>query len=114
MSNAEILVVLPTLGDRLDTLSQTLETVNAQRNDVQLRLVVITPPTASEARELARAAGAVLVDDPKEGISAAINRGLAERDGESFYAWIGDDDLFRPGGLKALRSLLLANSSAVL
>jgi glycosyltransferase involved in cell wall biosynthesis len=114
MSDSEILVVLPTLGDRIDSLRETIETVNQQRDDVTLRLVVIAPPSAVEARELARAAGATVVDDPKEGISAAINLGLAARDGEEFYAWIGDDDLFRPGGLKALRQLLRNEPSAVL
>lgn len=114
MGKAEVLVILPTLGDRIETLQQTIESVNRQRDDVDLRLVVIAPPTAVEARTLAEAAGAVIVDDPKEGISAAINFGLAAREGEAFYAWIGDDDLFRPGGLKALRALLLATPDAVL
>lgn len=114
MADAEILVVLPTLGDRLDTLRQTLESVDAQRNDVRLRLVVIAPQTAVQARELAQASGATILDDPREGISAAINLGLAARDGEMFYAWIGDDDLFRPGGLSILSSLLRATPSAVL
>jgi glycosyltransferase involved in cell wall biosynthesis len=59
-------------------------------------------------------AGAVVVDDPKTGISDAINCGLAQRTDEQYYAWIGDDDLFRPGGLAKLQSLLEANPKAVL
>jgi glycosyltransferase involved in cell wall biosynthesis len=114
MSNAEILVILPTLGDRLETLKETLDAVDAQRTEVSLTLAVVLPAGAMEARELASQHGAKIVDDPKEGISAAINRGLAARDGEKYYAWIGDDDLFRPGGLATLKRMLDAREDAVL
>jgi GT2 family glycosyltransferase len=114
MSDPEVLVVLPTLGDRIDTLRETLESVERQRQDVDLTLVVVAPPGATEARALAASMGAVIVDDPKEGISAAINYGLAARTTESYYAWVGDDDLFRPGGLLTLKRTLLASPDAVL
>ncbi|WP_431279743.1 glycosyltransferase [Leifsonia poae] len=114
MPRPEILVVLPTLGDRIDTLRETLDSVDAQRADVALTLVVIAPPSATEARALAAEHGAVIVDDPKTGISAAINRGVAARDGESYYAWIGDDDMFRAGGLARLKAMLDKDESAVL
>lgn len=109
-----VLVVLPTLGDRIDYLRETLATVEAQRQDVDLTLVAVMPSSATEAREIAKAAGAVVVDDPGSGISEAINGGLRARTTEEFYAWIGDDDLFRPHGLRRLRDLLTADASAVL
>lgn len=108
-----VLVVVPTLGDRLSFLRETLESVDEQRRDVELTLVVVSPPNATEARELATSFGAVLVDDPRAGISAAINRGIQSADGERFYAWLGDDDCFRPGGLRALRDLLEEDPRAV-
>jgi glycosyltransferase involved in cell wall biosynthesis len=114
MISSDILVVLPTLGDRLDTLAETLDSVDAQRVDVRLTLVVVAPARAIEARELAAAHGAVIVDDPKTGISAAINRGLSARSTEKYYAWIGDDDLFRPGGLGLLFQSLESDEAAVL
>jgi len=114
MAAPEVLVVLPTLGDRLDTLRETLETVDAQRADVALTLAVVLPAGAAEARAMAAEFGAVIVDDPKTGISEAINRGLAARTTEKYYAWIGDDDVFRPGGLKKLRGILEARPEAVL
>ena len=114
MSDPEVLVVLPTLGDRLDTLRLTLDSVNEQRKDVGVTLVVVAPPSATEARSLALSLGAIVVDDPKDGISAAINCGLAARTVETYYAWVGDDDLFRPGGLATLRSVLEAAPGAVL
>lgn len=108
-----ILVVLPTLGDRLEFLRQTLDSVAAQRAEVDLTLVVVSPPSAQEARAIAQTYGAVLVDDPRAGISAAINRGLTARSSERYYAWIGDDDLFLPGGLALLQRLLEADRGAV-
>jgi len=114
MSDAAVLVVLPTLGDRIDSLRETLEAINRQREDVSLTAVVVAPPSATQARELAVAMGATVVDDPRQGISAAINCGLAVRAGEKYYAWIGDDDLFRPGGLATLRDILESDEKAVL
>lgn len=114
MFTPEVLVVLPTLGDRLDTLRLTLESVNEQRADLGVTLVVVAPPGATEARALATSMGAIVVDDPKEGISAAINCGLAARNKEKYYAWVGDDDLFRPGGLALLRSVIEATARTVL
>jgi GT2 family glycosyltransferase len=109
MTEGRILVVLPTLGDRLEMLEETLASVSDQRSQVDLGLVVIVPVEASRARTLASQYGAQLVDDPREGISTAINRGLLAAGSERYYAWIGDDDLFRPGGLLLLRTLMERN-----
>ncbi|WP_281640673.1 glycosyltransferase [Aurantimicrobium minutum] len=108
-----ILVVLPTLGDRLETLQETLETIEAQRRTVSLRLIVVAPTSATKARDLAEKFGAEVIDDPKIGISEAINCGIRARNGEEFYAWMGDDDLFRPQGLLKLQDLLEQNPKAV-
>lgn len=114
MSDPEVLVVLPTLGDRLDSLLLSIDSVNQQRRDLELTLAVVAPQRATEARALATSLGAVVVDDPKEGISAAINCGLEARTTEKYYAWVGDDDLIRPGGLAKLRSVIEAKAGAVL
>lgn len=114
MSSGKVLVVLPTLGDRIGTLEETLGTVDAQRADVDLTLALVLPAQATEAAELGRAHGAVIVEDPRTGISPAINAGIAAATDEQFYAWMGDDDLFRPGGLGRLKALLDAAPDAVL
>jgi len=113
MVDPQVLIVLPTLGERLDTLRETLDTVVEQRRDVPLTLVVVTPPGATEARELARSYDAVIVDDPKEGISEAINCGLRLRTTERYYTWMGDDDLFRPGGMSTLTTMIENDPRAV-
>ena len=114
MSAPEVLVVLPTLGDRLDTLRLSIESVNEQRADLEVTLIVVAPRQAAEARALATSLGAVVVDDPKVGISAAINCGLDTRTTEKYYAWVGDDDLIRPGGLAKLRSVIETEPGTVL
>lgn len=110
---ARILVVLPTLGDRVDTLRETLQSIEQQKPDVELRVVLVAPTSAVRARTLAESFGATILDDPSTGISDAINRGVSARAGEEFYAWMGDDDLFRPGGLKILQALLDGNPEAI-
>jgi GT2 family glycosyltransferase len=110
----DVLVILPTLGDRLDTLQETFESIDRQRETVSLTAVLVAPQTATAARALGERFGALVVDDPREGISEAINCGIRARTDERYYAWIGDDDLFRPGGLRRLQDLLERNASAVL
>lgn len=114
MADADVLVVLPTLGDRLALLGETLDSIETQRATSRVRLVVVLPATATDARALAQAHGATIVEDPGLGISHAINLGVAAADGEPYYAWIGDDDLFRPGGLRLLQDLLEGDRRAVL
>lgn len=106
-------MVLPTLGDRLGTLKETLESIDYQRKNASLRLVVVTPERAIEARKLAVKYGAIIVDDPGVGISEAINTGIRARNGEEFYAWMGDDDLFRPNGLQTLLQLFKDEPQAI-
>lgn len=110
----EVLVILPTLGDRLDSLAESLASVAALKEEIGLTLVAVIPVDAREARELAVSFGAVIVDDPRSGISAAINRGLAARTVEKYYAWVGDDDLLLPGGLVLLKEILEHADGAVL
>jgi glycosyltransferase involved in cell wall biosynthesis len=95
-------------------LENTLKSVEAQKRDVDVRVVMVVPVAARKARDLGEAFGATLIDDPQSGMSAAINEGIRARNGEDFYAWIGDDDLYRPGGLQTLQSLLDQNPGAVM
>ena len=110
--SSDILVVLPTLGDRLELLERALKSIDAQRRDVNLTLAMVVPASKRAARALGKKFGAVMVSDPGKGMSAAINAGLSQRSSEQFYIWIGDDDQFRPGGLATLQRMLEGNPSA--
>lgn len=109
----KVLVVLPTLGDRLAHLEETLGTIDGQRADIELTLVVVLPAGADAAAEVARQHGALVVEDPRTGISEAINAGIRAATTEVYYAWIGDDDLFRAGALGRLRQMLEGDPRAV-
>jgi glycosyltransferase involved in cell wall biosynthesis len=111
-SRPSVVVVVPTLGERLGTLAESLASVRAQRG-VRTRLVVVVPESATEARDIALQHQAVLVDDPRRGLSAAVNAGVAARTDEDYYAWLGDDDLLAEDGLATLSRLLEAHPRAV-
>lgn len=114
MSDARpsVLVVMPTLGERPDTLAEAMRSALDQQG-VDVRLVVVVPTGAVEARETVRELGAEVVDDPRKGLTAAVNAGLEARRGEEFYAWLNDDDLFMPGALAHLAGLLQEQPDAV-
>jgi glycosyltransferase involved in cell wall biosynthesis len=107
-----VVVVVPTLGERDDTLEESLSSVRAQ-GGVVVHLVVVVPEAATAARAIATRHGATVVADPKRGLSAAVNAGVAAREGEEFYAWLGDDDLLLPDGLATLARLLDDDPTAV-
>jgi GT2 family glycosyltransferase len=111
MTGARVLVVLPTLGQRMGFLEESLAAVAAQGD---LARCVVVSPRSDAVLKLAQRYTADWVEDPATGISAAVNAGLRARSGEEFYAWMGDDDLFRPGALQRLMGLLEANKDAVL
>ena len=113
MSPPDILVVLPTLGTRNTLLQSALESVDAQRSEVSLTLVVVCPAEATEARDMAAHWGAHVVDDPGQGMSEAMNAGRRVATTERFTIWLGDDDSYLPGGLATLLSLIAQRSDAV-
>lgn len=111
-TGSRILMVIPTLGKRISFLRESLESVRDQ--DVDVDIVVVTPPGATEVRELAQAYGASILDDPGTP-AGAINHGIAlALAQQEFVAWLGDDDLLTPGSLALTTSLLDANAHAVL
>lgn len=112
MADAKVLVLVPSLGDRLESLEKTLRSALDQRGTCDFTLTLVAPPAATEARELAARLGVGVVDDPRKGLSAALNVGIASATDEELLVWSGDDDLFRPGGFAALRAVLAADPHA--
>jgi len=108
---ADVLLVVPTLGQRTALLAATLASVTGQRG-VGVDVVTVVPTGAVAARDLATAAGAAVVDDPG-GLTAAIAAGFATADGQRYLAWLGDDDLLAPGSLAATVAALDADPTAV-
>lgn len=111
MAKARVLVILPTLGERLEFLEEALKSVQDQG---RIADCVVVSPDRQEVRALAQRFGATWLEDPARGIPAAVNAGLTARVGHEFYSWLGDDDLLRPAGLELLVSLLDLHKDAVL
>lgn len=113
MADPELLVVLPTLGERLDFLEHALESTSALSLLVPTTVVVVLPSSATAARAVCGRFGVTLVDDPGTGMAEAINRGLAVATTEKYYVWVGDDDRLIAPGVAALVRALWRNDSAV-
>jgi GT2 family glycosyltransferase len=107
----EVLIVIPTLGQRVDYLRQTLESIRIQQ--VEVDITVVTPTAAVAARALAHEFGTKVIDDPGS-LPAAINAGVAQASAQHRYVnWLGDDDLLTDQSLKFTVGALRANPGAV-
>ena len=107
----EVLIVIPTLGQRVDYLRQTLESIRNQQ--VEADITIVTPVNATAARALARKSGAMVIDDPGS-LPAAINLGVAQSGIQHRYVnWLGDDDLLTDQSLESIIGALSANPRSV-
>lgn len=107
----EVLIVIPTLGQRVDYLRQTLESIRNQQ--VEADIAVVTPLGATAARALAHEFGAKVIDDPGS-LPAAINLGVSQAGVQHRYVnWLGDDDLLTDQSLGSTIGELKANPDAV-
>ncbi len=105
------LVVVPTLGRRLDYLRESLASIRAAGD----ASVLIVAPAAFDASGLIAAGLADdKVDEAMPGLAAAINQGFATAGADVDYlAWLGDDDLIRPGVLERSEAFLDAHPRTV-
>ena len=110
MANARILMIVPTLGTRIDFLTQSLNSIASQ--DTPADIVVVCPKEATEARSLAEQHRATIIDDPGS-LPKAINSGATQlRPHHEFINWLGDDDLLEPGSLTTTTQTLDHNPEA--
>jgi hypothetical protein len=92
-----IAVVVPTLGQRPEYLEQSLSSIRAAGQSH----IVIVAPASFDASAL-KAAGLIdeKLDETGRSLPAAIDQGFAALpQGVRYIAWLGDDDLLRPGAL---------------
>ena len=112
-SDADVLLVVPTLGRRPEYLRQTLESIVAQ--DVPVDIVIVAPADAEGVADVAREFGADVVADPGSlpgAINTGIAHGLAVRP-YKFVNWLGDDDRLEAGSLRATTQALKGRPDAV-
>ena len=109
MSEQGVLLVVPTLGNRINHLHECLQSVAAQ--DPRPHVVVVGPNTTA-VPAIAREYGAKWLADPGSQ-TRAINAGIASAPGSIRYVnWLGDDDLLEPGAIAVTQSALEANPGA--
>mgnify|MGYP000485697708 CR=1 FL=1 len=110
MAEPRVLMIVPTLGTRIDFLQQCLESIRNQ--DTPADLLVVCPRDAVEARKLACDHHAHVIDDPGS-LPRAINAGAAQlKPHHDFVNWLGDDDLLEPGSLSTTKATLDRNPQA--
>ena len=107
-----MLIVVPTLGDRLGLLDTCLASIASQSEPCDV--VVVAPQSRKEVASIAERHGASTLPDPGS-LAAAINAGVATaRLGHEFVNWLGDDDLLEPGSLAVTVGAMDAHPRAVL
>ena len=105
-----VLLIVPTLGRRMDFLEQTLASIRAQ--SVPADIVAIVPRDALPARELLARFDARILDDPGS-LPGAVNLGASALTPEHAYLnWLGDDDLLEPDALRLTTQALDAHPDA--
>jgi len=110
MAEPRVLMIVPTLGTRIDFLQQCLESIRSQ--DTPADLVVVCPRDALEARKLAFDHHAHVIDDPGS-LPKAINAGATQlKPYHEFINWLGDDDLLESGSLSSTTKTLDQNPQA--
>ena len=110
MAEPRILMIVPTLGTRIDFLRQNLQSISSQ--DTPADIVMVCPKEATEARSLAQQHHATVLDDPGS-LPKAINAGATQlQQHHEFINWLGDDDLLEPGSLTTTTTILDSNPQA--
>jgi hypothetical protein len=108
----DVLVVVPTLGQRPDLLRRTVASITAQRPDAP-RTLVVAAGDVDAVRACCDGLDAEVVPQRLSGLSEAINEGWerAGADAEA-WTWLGDDDELLPGSLARTGGALAARPDA--
>lgn len=96
-----MLIIIPTKGTgRSRSLEAAVESVASQT--LAPRILIITPIASLDAvTAIAKPFGAVVLNQHREGLSAAINEAWERDAWRSHYTgWLGDDDLLLPSALE--------------
>ncbi|MDP3872665.1 MAG: glycosyltransferase family A protein [Methyloversatilis sp.] len=92
---------------------EAIASVKAQSFSPPPDIIVVTSNCTDNTADLARAAGARVIDSPAPGPAAARNAGVAASSGE-FIAFLDADDLWPPNSLASRVSLLNDKTDAAM
>lgn len=111
LPEAEIGIVVPTLGLRPEYLEQSLRSI---RRAGRAQVYLVSPATFDSKDLLQQGLVDFVLSDPGGGLAAAINFGVAALPESAKYVnWLGDDDLLRPGSLDATSAALTSDPLVV-
>ena len=113
MNTVSVMVVLPTLGERLESLALALESCATFPAHIEPTIVVVVPEGATPARQLALRHDAIVINDPGSGMADAISAAIATREDQKYYIWVGDDDVLVGAGIAAAVEELERTPAAV-
>jgi glycosyltransferase involved in cell wall biosynthesis len=95
-SSPRVGIVIPTLGTRVEYLSQAVESIR-QATTNGVHILVVAPSGAVIPKNIEVDD---VVTDPGHGLAAAINYGIESLPQSVEYVnWLGDDDLLEPGAI---------------
>lgn len=110
MAEPRILLIVPTLGQRVDYLDETLASIRAQ--SVPADVVVVAPEGNPHIERLVHVYEADFLPDPGS-LTQAINLGATMvTDRHDFLNWLNDDDRLTPDSLAATSAALDMNPAA--
>lgn len=106
-----VLLVVPTLGQRLNFLRQCLSSIRTQSEPCTL--IVVRPVNVAGVDALADEFGALTMDDPGS-LPGAINLAVTNYASEhEFVNWLGDDDFLERDSLADVMAALDSDQDAV-
>jgi GT2 family glycosyltransferase len=104
-------IVIPTLGDRPEYLSESIESI---RRGGDSYILIVRPVKARSIDENLADKVDRIIDDPGTGLARAINEGISSLPSEiQFASWLGDDDRLTAGSLDKATTALEDESAAV-
>ncbi len=112
---ARVGIVVPTLGQRLGFLSESLNSIKRASDENDTFVILVAPSGFNADAYMKIGLVQKIVDDPGSGLAGAINAGFAAMPKEIVYVnWLGDDDLLSPGSLDQTSSHLDRNPKSVM
>lgn len=110
MPGTTFTIVTPCLNAAA-TIGQALESVRSQGRDDVEHIVIDGGSTDGTQEIVERYPAVVLVSEPDEGLSDAVNKGFALAGGE-LVGWLNADDWYLPGAFDAVADAAGANPEA--
>jgi GT2 family glycosyltransferase len=110
--NSRVGIVVPTLGTRPDYLLQCLRSIRAAG---ETHILLVAPANYNPAALVEAGLIDGKVDDPRLGLSEAINAGIRSLPPEvEFVNWLGDDDLLAEDSIFLSEKFLSENPEIVM